>query len=339
MSLPSVEQLLANRQNATLSTGPISDEGKRIVARNGITHGLSGSGLLMPEAEAARANACERGLVESQKPTREEERLLIRQIAVASVRAEQARALQVEYRQAQRERAEVAWASDRREEVLALSQQIGREPERTVQRLMATKHGAEWLRFRWGALVSVLEITGEWDDAQRCLAQDLLGLPLELRSGLVPIEHADPDEAKRIRLNLANGQIRSLSDMIQGHLRDLDLADCARACRGVENVKARELTLLRRYERDAQRRFEWAWAELNRLKREARAAIEEESIELPEEIETEPETSPEEAKLRVVETPRATPALNPGGCRGNRHERRAAQARLRRRPEPALDAG
>jgi hypothetical protein len=46
MSLPSAQQVAANRQNAQLSTGPITPEGKEIVSRNATKHGLLASELV-----------------------------------------------------------------------------------------------------------------------------------------------------------------------------------------------------------------------------------------------------------------------------------------------------
>lgn len=40
--MPSPEQLTANRANAQLSTGPVTDAGKQTVSRNALNHGLAG---------------------------------------------------------------------------------------------------------------------------------------------------------------------------------------------------------------------------------------------------------------------------------------------------------
>ena len=46
------KQIAANRRNAQLSTGPKSAEGKEIVSRNAITHGLTASrAVVLPEEE------------------------------------------------------------------------------------------------------------------------------------------------------------------------------------------------------------------------------------------------------------------------------------------------
>ena len=47
----------ANRQNATLSTGPTSPEGKATSARNAISHGLTAAHCLLPSEDPAELAA------------------------------------------------------------------------------------------------------------------------------------------------------------------------------------------------------------------------------------------------------------------------------------------
>ncbi|MBI4403121.1 MAG: hypothetical protein HY537_03125 [Deltaproteobacteria bacterium] len=50
--MASPKQMKANRDNAVKSSGPISTEGKAIVARNAITHGLFSSDIVLPDEDA-----------------------------------------------------------------------------------------------------------------------------------------------------------------------------------------------------------------------------------------------------------------------------------------------
>ena len=54
-------------------------------------------------------------------------------------------------------------------------------PGAGARALRRTRQGADWLIERWEALGEVLRTNGGWDDAQRRLAFDLLGVPPELR--------------------------------------------------------------------------------------------------------------------------------------------------------------
>ena len=49
----------ANRRNAMKSTGPVSEAGKERSRRNAVRHGLTGTGLVVPEAIERRAQCFE----------------------------------------------------------------------------------------------------------------------------------------------------------------------------------------------------------------------------------------------------------------------------------------
>jgi hypothetical protein len=52
--MPSSEaRIAANRRNALKSTGPKTEEGKEQSRRNALKHGLTGAGVVLPEADAA----------------------------------------------------------------------------------------------------------------------------------------------------------------------------------------------------------------------------------------------------------------------------------------------
>ncbi len=50
-------QIRANRENAARSTGPKTDEGKERSRANALKHGLTGGGIVLPEADAAEVEA------------------------------------------------------------------------------------------------------------------------------------------------------------------------------------------------------------------------------------------------------------------------------------------
>ena len=78
------KQIVANRNNAGLSTGPVTESGKAIVAKNAVRHGiLTREVLLKGEDEKSLGNFAERMLAELQ-PVGEVEVLLVdRMIASA----------------------------------------------------------------------------------------------------------------------------------------------------------------------------------------------------------------------------------------------------------------
>jgi hypothetical protein len=73
-------QLAANRANAKLSTGATSSEGKAKVARNAITHGLTGNQILILTKDAARYDAMVQSYQEQFQPVGPEETHLLQSI-------------------------------------------------------------------------------------------------------------------------------------------------------------------------------------------------------------------------------------------------------------------
>jgi hypothetical protein len=51
--MASEKQVLANQQNALKSTGPKTDEGKAIAARNSLKHGLLAKEVVITEGECS----------------------------------------------------------------------------------------------------------------------------------------------------------------------------------------------------------------------------------------------------------------------------------------------
>ena len=46
--MPTEKQLEANRRNAELSTGPVTDEWKAIVSKNRVSHGILSRDVVLP---------------------------------------------------------------------------------------------------------------------------------------------------------------------------------------------------------------------------------------------------------------------------------------------------
>jgi hypothetical protein len=71
----------ANRQNAQLSTGPVTEAGKAISAQNNFRHGLTGAFCLLPHENADEFNKLHADLSEEHQPTTPTESLLVNDIA------------------------------------------------------------------------------------------------------------------------------------------------------------------------------------------------------------------------------------------------------------------
>ncbi len=88
MPCVSEARLLANRKNAARSTGPKTPEGKEASRANAYKHGLTGSGTVLPEREAAEVQRRYVTFCAEAKPTGEIGYSLALRAATLSVRLE-----------------------------------------------------------------------------------------------------------------------------------------------------------------------------------------------------------------------------------------------------------
>jgi hypothetical protein len=79
--MASPAQILANRDNAQLSSGPKTPAGKQTSGRNATRHGLTGTQIVMPGEDPAAFEELQRGLHQAHRPANDAERLLVDQIA------------------------------------------------------------------------------------------------------------------------------------------------------------------------------------------------------------------------------------------------------------------
>ncbi len=83
-------QILANRRNAALSTGPKTPEGKEKSRANALKHGLTGAGVVLPNEDAAEVERMFDGLEAEFRPSDDAGRVLARRLATCAVRMERA---------------------------------------------------------------------------------------------------------------------------------------------------------------------------------------------------------------------------------------------------------
>ena len=81
-------RILANRANAARSSGPTSVEGKEKSRRNALKHGLTGAGVVLPEADAAEVERRSAAFAEEMDAAGEVGLALARRAALNSVRME-----------------------------------------------------------------------------------------------------------------------------------------------------------------------------------------------------------------------------------------------------------
>ncbi len=337
--MTSLAQISANRANAAKSTGPTTVEGKDASRRNALTHGMAARTLVLPVEEgeliAARIVAWTPVLA----PRDKFDAWLVEQVAVSSVRIEHCQAHENSLRTGQATRAALCWDIDRECDAEDLGATLARSPAKVARKLRRTKQGCQWMIARWEGLGRVLEFKGDWDEAQRRLALDLLGLSIELRDGPTPL---DGDRPALIR-----DQLSRLRSLVAQALEELDEQERAAAEVGLGPDYDKSVSLCRRYEAACVRRMDQAHAQLRKNRKaepaedrrpepspEARALARESAdlarrermlSEHPVRPQPAPASAPAPSPIRPMEP---APTLAPAG--GNRKNRRARRALARR---------
>lgn len=241
-------QIEANRLNAQKSTGPRTEEGKARSRGNAVKHGAAGEGTVLVEVDAEKV----RERLQSWRAmfvirTLEEEWLFARMItATVQVEACQERLFKLTASSAAR--ALGSWDEDREKEVHQLAAGLHRQPSLIYHRLLCSKHGCLWLIEQWTGLGESIDAAGEWTEAQKQRAFDLIGRPLEFRSG-------SPCQPGETPSELVVREVARLQEKIANGLAQLDNLRRGMAARGCDPEPNPEVQRLQRYEAACMRRY------------------------------------------------------------------------------------
>jgi hypothetical protein len=247
-------RLKANQQNALRSRGPASDAGKAAARLNALTHGLTAqlATLTASDPDLARRVA---DWTAFYGPVGPKETWLVEQMALASAQMDRCHAAGEAQRARSMARAADCWDDDQVRLAEEAGARLARDPALVSARLRDSVQGCHWLKARWEALERTAQATGTWDDAQRSLAFDLMGVPQELRVA----DPAIPDGADGPTLALiARDQIAALGHRATDRLADHDEFDRQMAEAGLSFDLTVPARLLRRYHTAAFRLFLWA---------------------------------------------------------------------------------
>src|SRR4051794_26131556 len=282
-SRPNYARAEASRASGRLSHGPTSAQGKERSRRSGCKDGLTGTGVVLPEAAAAEVGRREAGFARDFRPRNAVERELVRQMALGAWRSGVLMVRIVEH-DARLNAARFAnWEEDEQIAAVELGHRLGEDPEAAVAQLKRTSAGCDWLIGRWRLLgngLSAAEDGGPgcaWTDADVALALDLLGRPRELR-------HLDewPGWLESLRAEARSGSeeaVVGLREIVDTQIVGLEARD-EEVWGQIEEPRLRgwqagleidlgaEGTRLRRYEAAADRLFRSAWRKLEGLRKE-----------------------------------------------------------------------
>ena len=253
--MATIRQLNANRENAQLSTGPTSEEGKAHSRGNALKHGLAGAGIVLDaddsQAVAQRLDAWRSDF----GPLAGQQGWLYERMVVASVRLDRCAREQSKVQSYQAERARTCWDADRQLEADEIAASLARRPSLVIRRLGRTRQGCEWMIAQWNELGLVLHVNQQWDEAQSSTAYDLLGIHPVLRDGLGFLPEQPLEQ-------LVDQAIAGLQKRIESGLADLDAREQELAELGAPIAPSRDLIRLRRYEAACQRDYYRARADL-----------------------------------------------------------------------------
>jgi hypothetical protein len=225
---------------------------------NAFDHGLRAK--IVFSDEMAQAILERTKMLEEQfLPEGEYENSSIHDMAVARVKLDIAADLLVARADRVVNRARGFWDFDRRERALKLLRRLPKNPAYLAHKLAGTKQGALLMVERWEGLAQAAQGAGDWDDAQRQLAHDLLGTALELRTSTSALPPAGAGAALAA---LAARQIACLHTAIDQVLGSQDAQDRANTIAGFRLADDDETRCLRRYESMARRDYNRAHAEL-----------------------------------------------------------------------------
>ncbi len=256
----------ANQRNAQLSTGPKTPRGKARSRENGLKHGLSGAGIVMPPEMREEVDRLIARYTEQFQPATNRERDLIEERALGLMRTRVAWNTETFFGLNWSDRAQCPnmWDADRRADAEDLGARLAKRPGVVVARLEGTLHGARWLRERWLYLDETVDQNGTWDESQRLLAARLLGVPEEfLERDPMKMSTWTAAEMKETSRN----QIERLETIETDELIDDDESRRQMGVAGMGHYDSPAFLRLSRYYYQAHRQFERADQELERIRK------------------------------------------------------------------------
>jgi hypothetical protein len=179
-------------------------------------------------------------------------------MAINDLRSDRCRVLYFRLIGRHADRACLAWDLDRKAEAEELAARLPKDPGKVSAALEATRYGCEVMAARWEALGRIMEYAGAWDEAQRSMALDLLGVHPALRVGRTAADAPEGTDPVAFGVALAGSEVERLRELKAERLDAWDETERSLAEQSFGAELTREMMLLHRYESQIHRRFDAA---------------------------------------------------------------------------------
>jgi hypothetical protein len=147
--ITSEARISTSRQNAKLSTGPKTPEGKERSRRNGLKHGMTGKGIVVLEQDAAEVDIRHLALHKELAPQSIMGAILVGQMATLSVRMERGARQEFAAVAIRARHAGDVFDAERSEAAKELLKTIGSDPREIVRKLLKSPEGVELMAEAW----------------------------------------------------------------------------------------------------------------------------------------------------------------------------------------------
>ena len=292
--MPSSEaRIRANQANSLRSCGPKTRVGKERSRANGLKHGLTGEGIVIPKEDVDEVERRNEALQAELAPQSAMGAILVRQLAMLSVRMERGASQESAALAGRVRHAAEAFDEARVDRVEGLIEDLADDPRGALRKLRKMPEGIDRLVAEWGELRADLarEPRPTWTASHMERLASLVGLRAEDARGsrigalsmaawgnfeaLAAHEGAGlgaDARARWARARLLERIDEAVADL-EDHRESLDLEAIERDRAEAGDVAlfdpSREATLARRYESEARREFFRSLKELRRVEAEA----------------------------------------------------------------------
>ncbi len=171
----------ANIANSAKAKGPITERGKRQSRRNSLKHDLTGEGIVLPEADQAEVDRRAEALGADMRPRSALGSILLRKVAVNSVRAERAGELENAMLDMMVRDAVEVFDRDRADHAEALFGALNDNPRSYTRQLRRMPEGVDLMLAAWRTLRDDLARVGRnaWGISHLGRAACLTGVRVE----------------------------------------------------------------------------------------------------------------------------------------------------------------